>query len=157
MTDQPMGFSEDAWEQLALETLSELAWTPLHGRDIAPGTGERESWAELAIRPRLLDALRTHNPTVPVEYLAQALAEILIPKSVDALTENHRIHTYLVDGFRGITYVDQSGKEVTPTIRLLSASPDDNEWLAINQVTVRQGDYARRFDVVLYCTGMPLQ
>ena len=61
MTDQPMGFSEDAWEQLALETLSELAWTPLHGTDIAPGTGERESWAELAIRHRLLDALRTHN------------------------------------------------------------------------------------------------
>ena len=151
-----MGFSEDAWEQLALETLGQLAWKPLHGKDIAPGTGERQSWAELVIRPRLLDALRTHNPAVPAEYLAQALAEILIPKSVDALTENHRIHTYLVDGFRGITYVDATGQEVTPTIRLLSPSPDDNEWLAVNQVTLRQGDYTRRFDLVLYCNGMPI-
>jgi type I restriction enzyme R subunit len=156
MNNQPMGFSEDAWEQLALETLSDLAWNPLHGKVIAPGTGERESWAELAIRPRLLEALRTHNPTVPAEYLAQALAEILTPKSVDALTENHRIHTYLVDGFRGITYVDPSGQEVTPTIRLLSPNPDDNEWLAVNQVTLRQGDCTRRFDVVLYCNGMPV-
>jgi len=128
----------------------------LHGTDIAPGAGERESWAELAIRPRLLEALRTHNPTVPAEYLAQALAEILIPKSADALTENHRIHTYLVDGFRGITYVDPTGAEVTPTIRLLSPNPDDNQWLAVNQVTLRQGDYTRRFDVVLYCNGMPV-
>lgn len=156
MSDPSMGFSEDAWEQLALETLAQLAWKPLYGKDIAPGTGARESWAELAIRPRLLEALRTHNPTVPAEYLAQALAEILIPKSIDALTENHRIHTYLVDGFRGITYVDQAGQEVTPTIRLLSPNPDDNEWLAVNQVTLRQGDHTRRFDVVLYCNGMPV-
>lgn len=151
-----MGFSEDAWEQLALETLGVLAWKPLHGTDVAPGTGERESWAELAIRPRVLEALRTRNPTVPAEYLAQAAAEILTPKSVDALTENYRIHTYMVDGFRGITYIDATGAEVTPTIRLLSPNPDDNEWLAVNQVTVRHGDYARRFDVVLYCNGMPV-
>jgi len=72
---------------VALETLGDLAWKPLHGKEIAPGTGERESWAELAIRPRLLEAWRTHNPTVPAEYLSQALAEILAPKSVDALTE----------------------------------------------------------------------
>jgi len=61
-----------------------------------------------------------------------------------------------VDGFRGISYVDPSGQEVTPTIRLLSPNPDDNEWLAVNQVTLRQGDYKRRFDVVLYCNGMPV-
>jgi type I restriction enzyme R subunit len=156
VTDQLMGFSEDAWEQLALETLGQLAWKPLHGKDIAPGTGERDSWAELAIRPRLLHALRTHNPTVPAEYLAQALAEILAPKSADALSENHRIHNWMVDGFRGITYIDPSGQDVTPTIRLLSSNPDDNEWLAVNQVTVRLGDYVRRFDVVLYCNGMPV-
>lgn len=51
MMEQPMGFSEDACEQLALETLGELACQPLHGRDIAPGTGERESLAERAMRP----------------------------------------------------------------------------------------------------------
>lgn len=151
-----MTFNEDQWEQLALETLGELGWRPIHGADIAPGKGEREAWAELAIRPRLLEALRTHNPTVPAEYLAQAVAEILSPKSMDPLTENHRIHGYLVDGFRGISYIDSTGQEVTPTIRLLSPHADENEWLAVNQVTVRHGDYTRRFDVVLYCNGMPL-
>jgi type I restriction enzyme, R subunit len=103
-----------------------------------------------------LGCVATHNPAVPAEYLSQAKAEILTSTSVDAMTENHRVHNCLVDGFRGISYIDPSGAEVTPTIRLLSSNPDENEWLAINQVTVRQGDFKRRFDVVLYCNGMPL-
>src|SRR5690606_4514630 len=29
-------------------------------------------------------------------------------------------------------------------------------WMAVNQVTIRQGDLHRRFDIVLYVNGMPL-
>ncbi|MGH3789176.1 MAG: type I restriction endonuclease subunit R [Pseudonocardiaceae bacterium] len=150
------GFSEGQWEELALDALGELAWKTLNGSEIAPGTGERQSWEELVIPSRLLEAMRALNPTIPVQYLQQALAEITSPKSHDAITENHRLHHYLVDGFRGITYVNTDGAEVTPTIRLISADPDANDWLAVNQVTVIQGEHRRRFDVVLYCNGMPV-
>jgi len=128
----------------------------VHGNAIAPGSGERLSWDELVIPARLLEAMRALNPTVPMQYLQQALAEITSPKSKDAITENHRLHGYLVDGFRGVSYIDADGAEVTPTIRLVSTDPDANDWLAVNQVTIIQGDYRRRFDVVLYCNGMPV-
>lgn len=36
----------------------------------------------------MLDPLRTFNPEVPIQYLQQALAEILAPKSTDAITED---------------------------------------------------------------------
>ncbi|MQA77060.1 MAG: HsdR family type I site-specific deoxyribonuclease [Streptosporangiales bacterium] len=150
------GISESDWESYAVETLGELGWPQLDGAKIAPGAGHRESWDELVIPSRLLEALRKFNATVPVEYLRQALAEILSPKSQDAITENHRLHTYLTGGFRGISYVDADGLEVTPTIRLLSMDPDENDWLAVNQMTVVRGDYRRRFDIVLYCNGMPV-
>ena len=39
------GMSESDREQLALDTLAELAWEPKHGKEIAPGSGEREKWA----------------------------------------------------------------------------------------------------------------
>lgn len=65
------------------------------------------------------------------------------------MAENHRIHNCLVDGYR-LTYIDSDGNEANPTIRLLSQSPDQNDWLAVNQVTLVQVDYKRRFDVVLY-------
>jgi type I restriction enzyme R subunit len=156
MAEADYGFGEDQWEALALETLAELGWKPVHGPSLAPGSGERQSWDDLVLRPRLLDSMRSLNPTVPSEYLQQATAEILSPKSADAITENHRIHGYLVDGFRGISYIDSDGQEVTPTIRLVSHDPDDNGWLVANQVTIRQGDYDRRFDIVLYCNGLPV-
>jgi type I restriction enzyme R subunit len=37
------GMSESQWEALAMDTLGELAWEPLEGKKIAPGSGERES------------------------------------------------------------------------------------------------------------------
>ncbi|MET3811760.1 type I restriction enzyme R subunit [Arthrobacter sp. UYEF3] len=157
MTAAPaVAFSEADWEGIALDRLAEpLGWRPAAGQDIAPGTGERESWDELLIRPRLLTALQRFNPSVPVQYLQQALAEIASPKSNDALAENHRIHGYLVDGFR-LSYIDSDGTEANPTIRLLSTDPDQNDWLAVNQVTLIQSDHKRRFDLVLYCNGMPV-
>ncbi|ANS80273.1 Type I restriction-modification system, restriction subunit R [Serinicoccus hydrothermalis] len=151
-----MGFNEDAWEQVALETLAEYEWKPLSGVDIAPGSGERQTWDDPVIQPRLQQALARLNPDVPTQHLQQAMADLLAPKSQDAITENHRIHGYLVHGYRGISYVDTDGSEQNPTIRLVSHDPAQNDYLAVNQVTVRVGDHQRRFDVVLYLNGLPV-
>ncbi|SDC39166.1 type I restriction enzyme, R subunit [Sanguibacter gelidistatuariae] len=157
-----MNLTEDAWEQLALETLGELGWAPTLGAAIAPGgatasgTVERESWDELLIRGRLRAALVRLNPDVPREFLDQALDVIVSPSSQDAIAENYRMHTALVDGFRGVTYIDHTGTEQTPTIRLVSTAPHENDWLAVNQVTIVSGEHTRRFDVVLYLNGMPV-
>jgi type I restriction enzyme, R subunit len=150
------GLSEDDWETLVVEVLGEIGWRPVLGSEIAPGRGERPSGDELAIPPRLLDALRKLNPEVPGQYLQQALTDILAPRSQDAITENHRLHDYLVNGYRGITYYDAEGAEQNPTIRLIGTDPDANDWLVARQVTVIQGEHHRRFDVVLYCNGMPV-
>ena len=149
-------FSEGAWEQEALDTLAEpLGWRPTKGDEIAPGRDERDIWDDLLIRPRLLEALRRLNPGVPGEYLHQAVAEIAAPKSQDAITENHRIHQYLVGGYP-LSYIDSHGVEQNPRLRLLGSDPSENDWLAVNQVTLRQGDLHRRFDIVLFVNGMPL-
>ncbi|WP_375406161.1 type I restriction endonuclease subunit R [uncultured Amnibacterium sp.] len=149
------GISEADWEHAALEYLAEpLLWDLRRGEEIAPGTGEREAWDELLIRPRLLNAMRHLNPDVPVPFLQQALAEIASPKSLDAITENQRIHEYLVGGYP-LSYIDTNGVEQNPRIRLLG-TPDQNDWLVVNQITIRQADLHRRFDIVLYVNGMPL-
>ncbi|GHG46363.1 DEAD/DEAH box helicase [Flavimobilis marinus] len=149
--------NEDAWEQLALEVLAEpLMWEPVPGAAIAPGTGERETWDELVIPSRLRAAMRALNPAVPRDYLDQALAMVLAPASQDAIAENQRLHGFLTEGFRGLSYIDDAGQQQTPTIRLVSAEPSENSWLAVNQVTVIRGDYERRFDVVLYLNGLPV-
>ncbi len=76
--------------------------------------------------------------------------------SQDPVAENWRLHDFLVNGFRGITYVDADGIEQTSTIRLISHRPVDNEFLAVRQVTIRTREHQRRFDIVAYLNGMPI-
>lgn len=149
------GYSENDLELLTVDILGELGWKPADGDKIAPGTGERESWDELHIRPRLLDAMLRLNPDVPTEYVKQALAELLTPSSADAITENFRLHRALTEGAR-ITYYDEAGVEHTPSLRIVSRRPEENDWIVARQVTIRNREHQRRFDVVLYLNGMPV-
>ena len=100
--------------------------------------------------------MRELNPQVPGEYLSRRSPRSLAPKSQDAIAENYRLHQILVHGYRGITYIDSDGVEQNPTIRLVSHDVEDNEFLAVNQVTIRSADVERRFDIVLYLNGMPV-
>jgi type I restriction enzyme, R subunit len=151
------GFSEADWEQVALDTLAEREWVKLTGTQIAPGAdGGRESWADIVLPSRMLDKMRELNPDVPAEYLEQARAAIIQPQSQDAIAENYRLHRILVQGYRGISYIDSDGIEQNPTIRLVSHRPEDNEFRAVHQVTLRTAEKHRRFDIVLYLNGMPV-
>lgn len=149
--------NEADWEAIALGCLAEHSWEPQRGQAIAPGTdGGRTSWDDLVLRSRLLAAMRRLNPLVPTVYLEQALTEIVAPQSQEAIAENYRLHRILVHGYRGVNYIDSDGIEQNPTIRLVSHRVEENEWWAVNQVTVRSKEVQRRFDVVLYLNGMPV-
>lgn len=152
----PALISEADWEQLALDELGELGWEHSHGVDVAPGSGERTAWSDIVLRGSLDQALKNLNPGVPAEYLDQAASEVLAPQSQDAITENRRLHDVLVNGYRGITYVDHEGREQNPVIRFLSADVERNSYRAVNQVTIRRGQIERRFDIVCYVNGLPL-
>ncbi len=149
--------SEADWENIALDRLGEHGWEPLHGKQIAPGAdGGRSSWEDLVLPDRLLTAMRRLNPEVPAEYLQQAQDESIAPKSQDAIAENFRLHQIMTDGYRGLSYIDADGIDQTPTIRLVSDRVEDNDFLAVNQVTIRSAEVERRFDVVLYVNGLPV-
>jgi type I restriction enzyme R subunit len=149
--------TEAEWEEIALEALFTHGWETLSGSEILPGKENgRTSWADIVLPARLLAAMRKLNPLVPGEYLEQALTAILQPTSQDAVAENFRMHQFLVNGYRGISYVDSSGVEQNPTIQLVGPRVDDNEFLAINQVTARTAEQERRYDVVLYLNGLPV-
>ena len=113
-------------------------------------------WDSLVLKSRAAQALRSLNPGVPPRYLDEALGEILAATSADPVAENFRFHGYLTHGYRGISYIDADGTEQNPTIRLFSHRPEDNTYLAVNQVTIRNREIERRFDLVLYVNGFPL-
>lgn len=140
-----------------MDTLGELAWEPVPGAAIAPGTGERESWSELILPGRLRDAIARINPKLPPPAVDETVREVLSERSRDAVAENHRLHTLMTRGIRSVVYTDAHGVEHNPTIRLVDLrAPDANNYLVANQVTVTGGEHRRRFDVVCYLNGLPV-
>jgi type I restriction enzyme R subunit len=106
--------SEAEWEALAMETLAELAWEPVTGGRIAPGTGERDSWSELILPGRLRDAVARINPRLPQAVADDVVRGVLTAKSRDPFAENHRLHTLLTKGTRSVVYTDDHGAEHNP-------------------------------------------
>ncbi|WP_157254922.1 type I restriction endonuclease subunit R [Nonomuraea typhae] len=148
--------TEATWEHLALDELAELAWTSKAGKDVAPGSGSRASWDDLILRDELRAAIEQLNPELPPPAVHEALTIAVTPKSREALPENRLAHEYVTSGIR-LTFTDEFGAEISPTVRLIDLrNPNANTYHAINQVTVIDGDYERRFDVVLYVNGLPL-
>lgn len=145
--------TESQWEASMLGWLGELAWKPGRGAEFED---QRSSLADLVHHEEFLLALRKLNPGVPDQYLQQAKADILQPRSQDALTENKAFHDRLVHGFRGLTYTDSNGREETPTLRLISLDPDENTYHVVQQVRLKDSQHNRRIDVVLYVNGLPL-
>ncbi len=158
MSTDPMPGSttESDWEAFALERLAELAWPTAPGTDIAPGAENgRTRWDDLALPDRLLAALRRSTPTCPVLPAAGGRRDprAAVPR------RDHREPPHARATSPAATAASPTSTptaEATPTIRLLSADPDQNDWLAVNQVTIRRGEDHRRFDLVLYCNGMPV-
>uniref|UniRef100_UPI0026282FE2 type I restriction endonuclease subunit R n=1 Tax=Micropruina sp. TaxID=2737536 RepID=UPI0026282FE2 len=145
--------SEADWENVAVEVLAEHGWAPATGAQI---NHERSSASDIVLHERFREALVRLNPQVPEAYLRQAATEILTPSSQDAITENHRLHRFLADGYRGLSYLDKDNVEQNPTIRLIGREPGDNDWLVVRQVTISDVEHHRRFDVVGYLNGLPV-
>ena len=150
--------TESVVEEAALEWLAGLGWQTAHGPDIAPDTpnAERNSYDEVVLERRLRDALAGLNPDLPVSALDDALRKLTRPEGPTLEARNRAFHRMLVDG------VTVEHRTAEGNIRGAQASvidfdnPANNDWLAVNQLTVTEDKNHRRPDVVLFVNGLPL-
>ncbi len=151
-------YDENVAELALLEWLGELGWEVMHGPDLAPGEPavERESYGDVLLRGRLRAALARLNPGAPGSALDAAERKLLQRESPALVLENRRLHRLLVDGIE--VEVPAAGGGVRgERVRLLDFEDlAANNWLALNQLTVQEGQAHRRADVVLYVNGIPL-
>lgn len=162
--------SEAEWEGAALEVLGELSWLKLEGTQISPSAqGEahtaeglptyqhlREKHDSLEIPGLLRASIARLNPELNLtnEHIHTVAREVLTARSANAQAENQDAHRYLTQGYKGLELTRQDGSSYYPTIRLISRNPDENTWLAVRQVTLKNSETERRFDIVLYCNGL---
>jgi type I restriction enzyme R subunit len=147
-------FDENAAELALLEWLRELGYEIRHGPELVPA--ERPDHRDVLLEGRLRAALARLNPDAPAAALDEAVRQVRRVASPSLVVRNRRFHDLLVNGVE--VEVPRPGGGVRGVrVQLLAFDdPDANDWLAVNQLTVREGRAHRRADVVVYVNGLPL-
>ncbi len=150
--------SEAEVEHATLDWLSGLGWRVVHGPGIAPDTpnSERDEYGQVVLERRLGDALSELNPGLPPSAMDDAFRKLTRPQGSTLEARNRAFHRMLVDGVE-IEHRDSDGRVRGDRVRVIDfENPANNDLLAVNQFTVTEGRNARRPDVVLFVSGLPL-
>jgi type I restriction enzyme, R subunit len=153
-------FTESVVEDAALAWLGSLGYQVLHGPDIAAGEPAAErtdpEFREVVLERRLREALARLNPDLPPEALEEAFRKLTRTDAPSLIERNRAVHRMLVDGVT-VEYRRRDGSIAGAQALVLDFDkPDNNDWLAVNQFTVAEGQHVRRPDIVLFVNGLAL-
>jgi len=154
----PHPYAESVVEEALLEWLSSLGYEVKGGPDIAPGEprAEREDYRDPLLRGRLRSALARLNPDAPDAALDEAFRQVLRADTPSLVVANRRFHRLLVEGVEVEVPRPGGGVRGVRVDLLDHECPEANNWLAVNQLTLVEGEAHRRLDVVLFVNGLPL-
>ena len=151
-------FNEDDLEQVALEWLQSLGYDYKKGSEISV-TGlapERKSDKDVVLHERLEKALRKINSDIHPRFIEKAIHELTLEKSPNLLENNLTFHENLINGIEVEDY-DDEGQSVVEIVKIVDFEhPQNNDFLAVNQLTIVNGDYTKRPDIVLFINGLPI-
>ena len=149
--------TEDQLEQEALIWLQDVGYTHLYGPDIAfdGARPERADYRQVQLAFRLREAIHKLNLDIPVAAREDALKQILDLGIPSLLSANRHFHKLLVGGVP-VQY-QKDGETRGDFVRLIDwANPERNEWLAVNQFSIKGPHHTRRPDIILFVNGLPL-
>jgi type I restriction enzyme R subunit len=153
-------FTESVVEDAALAWLEGLGYAVLNGPEIAPDMPGAErtdpNYCDVVLERRLRQALVSLNPNLPAEALEDAFRKLTRADAPSLVERNRAVHRMLVDGIT-VEYRRKDGSIAGAQVQVIDFDrPDNNDWLAVNQFTVAEGQHTRRPDVVLFVNGLPL-
>lgn len=149
--------TEDQLEQEALVWLQDVGYNHLYGPDIAYDgpRPERADYRQVQLAFRLREAIHKLNLDIPIAAREDALKQILDLGIPSLLSANRHFHKLLVGGVP-VQY-QQDGETRGDFVRLIDwAHPERNEWLAVNQFSIKGPHHTRRPDIILFVNGLPL-
>ena len=147
-------------DQLELETLTwlqDVGYTHHYGPDIAHDgpAPERAGYQQALLPFRLREAIHRLNAGIPTAAREDAFKQVVDLGIPALLSANRHFHRLLVGGVP-VEY-QQDGQTRGDFVRLIDwAQPARNEYLAVNQFTLKGAHHTRRPDIVLFVNGLPL-
>ncbi|MGJ0167182.1 type I restriction endonuclease subunit R [Staphylococcus hominis] len=151
-------FNEDDLEQVALEWLESLGYDYKKGNEISMAglAPERKSDKDVVLHERLEKALKNINSDIHPHFIEKAIHELTLEKSPNLVENNLTFHENLINGIEIEDY-DDEGQSIVEIVKIVDFEhPQNNDFLAVNQLTVVNGDYTKRPDIVLFINGLPI-
>lgn len=149
--------TEDQLEQETLVWLTDVGYTRTYGPDIAfdGSAPERKNYSEVVLVDCLRKAIASLNPLVPQAAREDAVQRVLNLDTPVLLSANRQFHRLLINGVP-VEY-QKDGETRGDYVRLIDfADTRANEWLAINQFTIKGPKHSRRPDIILFVNGLPV-
>ena len=149
--------SESVVEESALDWLRELGYNVVGGPDMPPGPHAlRESYTDVVLPSVVRGALARLNPNLPTAALDDAYRKLTHPEGSILEAQNRAFHRMIVDGVT-VEYLTTDGGVRGAQVRVIDFDdPINNDWLAVNQLTITENRNEHRPDIVLFVNGLPL-
>jgi len=152
-----MSMTEDQLETEALGWLQEVGYQYVNGYAIAPDgeMPERSNYLQPLLIERVRSAINRLNPAIPQVAREDALKQVMDLGIPALLSANRHFHGLLVNGVP-VQY-QKDGETRGDFVRLVDfVDVAANEWLAVNQYTLKGPKHTRRPDIILFVNGLPL-
>jgi type I restriction enzyme R subunit len=160
--------NEDQLEQLCLDWFREGGYEYANGYNIAHDgeAPEREDYKQVLLTGRLLNTLQRINPQIPIPTLEEQVVHVLCKPEHPVLIQNNRnFQQYLLEGMP-VEYTPDSltlalsqgerGKKRDHAQLIDFHNLINNQFLVVNQFTVKGTKMNRRPDVVVFINGLPI-
>ena len=148
--------SEDHIERVIIQEFIDLGYHYVNGTDISPdGLFQEREYNDVVLKDRLKNAIATLNPIVPAEAQEEALRKVLRSNSPTLFQNNYQFHRHLTDGVE-VEYRKDDRIAGDKVWLVDYATPENNEFLVVNQFTIIEGNVNKRPDIILFVNGLPL-
>jgi len=154
------GFTESIVEEAALGWLRDVGYSVAFGPDLAAGQPAAErsdpGYRDVVLVGRLRAALQRLNPHLPTDAVEDALRKVTLADGPSLVERNRAVHRMLVNGVN-VEYKRADGSIAGEQARVIDfEAAGNNDWLAVNQFTVAEGQHERRPDIVVFLNGLPV-
>ena len=153
--------TEDQLEQECIRWFTDQGYLYKNGYDIAPDgdSPERDDYHQVVLKQRLLNQLEIINPELPIEALNDVVNTVSSPDTPILIKNNRAFHKFVIEGVpvEYTTVEDGESKTKHTHAQLMDfITPDNNEFLIVNQFTITGTKGNRRPDVVVFINGLPI-
>lgn len=152
-----MNLNEAAFETVVSGWFEELGYVVKNGFHIAPDTpdAERVDFREVVLTGRLREKLTGLNQSIPATAIEDAIAQITRPNFPSLIQNNREFHRQLRDGVK--VQFQQEGETKADFVRIFDfENVDNNEFLAVNQFTIKGAHKSKRPDILIFVNGLPI-